>query len=547
MIRFKSPDTLLYLVLAFFTILVYITGLFPEMTVDSGKYAAVSRQIFESGDFIHLKVRGEAYLQKPPLLFWLGALSFKIFGMSNAAFKLPTLLFPLPWVYSTFRLGRLVFNRETGQIAATIYGISIALFLYNMDVHTDVLMTSNIIFATWQLAEYVHRRKALNFILGFLGVGLAMISKGMIGIAVPAFAVGGYLIMKRDFRTLFSLRWLAGIPIVVLVLFPAVMGIYGQFGPEGLKFYFWSNNMDRITGVGRTNPNDYAFVFHTLLWLFLPWSLFMFTAFVKDGRHWIANRFTIGNKEVVYCYAVIIIFGLIVSVSNQQAPHYLLPAVPFVAIITAKGMFDATFSDLFPRTFRWMMVARILLMALIWPAIFLLLTFYLPTRSLLIWIPIGILLLLSWSGIFWLRTRAQRLMIPLITTIMAMGFTINTVYMDNAIEYYGAIQASYFFNENVPDDAELYTYRYIHYETYYYPEKVSGWIKKGTLDSSLEEGSFWLITSEKGFKDVVDYDPGIITEKHVFPYKGIVNVSFRFLNPRTREETLKNIYLLKIR
>jgi 4-amino-4-deoxy-L-arabinose transferase-like glycosyltransferase len=52
-------------------ILAYIAGLFPEVSIDAGKYAAVSRQIYESGDWLHLKIHGEPYLQKPHTIFSL--------------------------------------------------------------------------------------------------------------------------------------------------------------------------------------------------------------------------------------------------------------------------------------------------------------------------------------------------------------------------------------------------------------------------------------------------------------------------------------------
>ncbi len=128
--------TYLYIFLATFTLIVYITGLFPETTVDSAKYAAVSREIYENGDFIHLKIHGEPYDQKPPLLFWLAAITFNIFGVSIIAFKLPNLLFTFLGIYSTYRLGLLIFDKRTGIIAAVIYTTSEAMFLYNMDVHT---------------------------------------------------------------------------------------------------------------------------------------------------------------------------------------------------------------------------------------------------------------------------------------------------------------------------------------------------------------------------------------------------------------------------
>ncbi len=55
----------------------YFLGLFVDLTGDAGKYGAIARHIIESGDWINLKIHGESYDQKPPLLFWLAALGFK--------------------------------------------------------------------------------------------------------------------------------------------------------------------------------------------------------------------------------------------------------------------------------------------------------------------------------------------------------------------------------------------------------------------------------------------------------------------------------------
>jgi 4-amino-4-deoxy-L-arabinose transferase-like glycosyltransferase len=544
--KFKD-DIIVYFILAVFCLIIYITGLFPETTVDSAKYAAISRNIYENGDLIHLKIHGEPYLQKPPLLFWLGALFFKIFGISMFAFKLPTFLFSCLGIYSTYRLGLLIYDRRTGIIAAIIYSTSEALFLYSMDVHTDLLLTSNIIFGTWQLAEYIDKQRTRNFMLGFVGVGLAMISKGVIGLAVPVFAIAGFLIIKKDFRTMFSIKWLAGLPILMLILYPTLKGLYDQFGIEGLKFYFWSNNIDRIRGVYSSSKPDYFFFFHTLAYIFMPWALFSYTAFVRDWRSWKRNRFHISNYKITYCYSSAIILALFISASSQQSPHYLLPVIPFISLITASLINDVSFSDLYPKTFKLMLIFRTIIVAVMWPLAIIMILFFFPTRNLLIWIPILLMFLLLIYSYIWLKSRIQKLMIPLLISILVVSFVSNTVYMPSALKYHGPIQASYLFNRIAPDDSKLYTYDYPHFETYFYPKNVSALVYEEQLKDILSHGSCWFITSENGYKEIKDYDEAIISEKHSFPYKKLTNISFRFLNPKTRESTLQNIYLLKIR
>ncbi len=538
----------LYVCLGTFTLIVYVTGLFPETTVDSAKYAAVSREIFESGDFIHLRIHGEPYISKPPLLFWFGAIFFKIFGVSIFAFKLPNLIYSFLGIYSTYRLGQLIYDKRTGIISAILYLSCEAFFLFNMDVHTDLLLTTNIIFSVWQFAEYLDRRKALNFILGFIGAGLAMMSKGVIGLAIPAIAVAGYLIMKRDFRTFFSLRWLAGLPILALILYPTFKGLWDQFGIDGFKFFFWSNIVDRIQGDYSGGRHDYSFFFHTLAYVFLPWSLFAYFAFVKDFRAWWQNGFSIQNYKCTYLYSVVIIFGLIICVSSQQAPHYLMPAIPFIAIITGRFMNDVSFTGQYPKTYKWMLIVRNIIIALIWPMAIIMIVYFFPTRSLLIWIPVLILFLLQVGSFLSLKTRIQKLIVPLFVTILTLSFVANTNYMPSALKYHGPIQASYHYNSIAADNSVLYTYGYEQYETYFYPKNRSLNVHdKEELKNVLSEKSSWFITSEAGLNDIRAFDETIITEKYTFPYKKLTNISVRFLNPKTREGDLKNIYLLKIR
>lgn len=537
----------LYLILALFVLAVYIAGLFPETTVDSAKYAAVSREIYETGDFVHLKIHGEPYLQKPPLLFWLAALFFKIFGVSIFVFKIPNLLFTFLGIYSTYRLGCLIYNRRAGIIAAVIYSTSEALFLYNMDVHTDALLTANIIFGTWQLAEYLDKRKPLNFILGFTGIGLAMISKGVIGLAIPVISVSGYLIAKKDFRKMFSVSWLAGLPILLIILYPTLRGLYDQFGMEGLKFYFWSNNIGRIRGEYTTSGPDYFFFLHTFAYIYVPWSLYTYISFVKDFRYLRANRFRFTNAKTAYCYSVIIILAIILTISSQQSPHYILPVIPFSSIITAKLINDVSNSDLYPKTYKWMLIIRNILIVLMWPMALIMLLYFFPTRSLLIWIPILLLLVLLVYSFLKLKTKIQKLIIPLLITILAVSFVANTNYMPPALKYHGPIQASYLYNRIAHEDSDLFTYDYPQFETYFYPKNISKIAYKEQLENILSEGSCWFITTETGFNDIKSINKEIITEQHLFPYKKLTNLSLKFLNPKTRESSLQKIYLLKIR
>jgi 4-amino-4-deoxy-L-arabinose transferase-like glycosyltransferase len=121
-------------------ILAWVFGLNIDLTGDSGLYAAISRQMVESGDWLNLKINGEPYDQKPHLFFWLAGLGIQLFGNSNWAFKLFPFLFGLSSIYFTYRLARLLYNELSGKLAALLAGTSQMFFLYFFDFHTDTVL-----------------------------------------------------------------------------------------------------------------------------------------------------------------------------------------------------------------------------------------------------------------------------------------------------------------------------------------------------------------------------------------------------------------------
>jgi 4-amino-4-deoxy-L-arabinose transferase-like glycosyltransferase len=539
-------ESTIYIALALFIIAVYISGLFPEITIDSAKFAAISRNIFESHDLTHLKVAGSAYMHKPPLLFWLGALSFKILGVSVFSFKIPNLIYSFLGCYSLYRLGALLYDRSTGLTAALLFSTCEAFFLFNMDVHTDLLLTSNLIFGIWQFTEYINKKRILNMVLGFVGTGLAMISKGMPGLAIAVFTIVGYLVVRRDWNTLFSFKWLIGIPIILIILYPGLKGVYDHFGNEGLKFYFWSNNIDRMAGAFTTSKPDYLFCIHTVAFIFIPWSVYAFPKFVVDFMDWKKGGFSLKNQINSLCYSGILIYSAVVSISSQQAPHYLLPIIPFVALLTARFIIDISKEGTLPKRYRLVIILRNLMASLLWVFAIITAVYFFPTTNLLVWIPVIIMFFISILSVAWLRDRFNKLILIPLISIGIFNFISNTVYMPSAVKYHGPIQASYTYNADASDTDTLYTYDYQSFETYFYPKKISGYIYSEDLKEIVAKGNCWIITTQKGLDEIEALNSMSIAKKFVFPYKKLANISIMFLNPKTRNNTLSKVYLIKL-
>jgi 4-amino-4-deoxy-L-arabinose transferase-like glycosyltransferase len=112
------------------------------MDNDSAHHADIALHMYLNRDYVNLIDAGKDYLDKPHLLFWLCATSYKIFGVNTFAYKFPSFCFTIAGIYSSFRLGSALHNSEVGRVAALIVASSFAVILANNDVRMDAILTA---------------------------------------------------------------------------------------------------------------------------------------------------------------------------------------------------------------------------------------------------------------------------------------------------------------------------------------------------------------------------------------------------------------------
>ena len=253
-------------------LLAYLGGaVVPLMDADATRYAGIALRIHETGDWTRLMTQGEDYLDRPHLLFWLSALSFEVFEINAAAYKLPSLLFSILAVYSTAQLGALLHNETVGRLAGAILASAFAFMLANNDVRMETMLTGATIFATWQLIVFAsdrnERTRPQHLIMAGAGLALGFAAKGMIGMALPLLAVFLYLVYCLDWKRLFDPNWLLLPPVVLLFIAPVLYACFRQFGADGVKFFLWSQNVARLAAEHAATPKtgDPLFYYHSFL------------------------------------------------------------------------------------------------------------------------------------------------------------------------------------------------------------------------------------------------------------------------------------------
>ena len=149
----KSDYIPLYILIA----VVYISGLWiPLMENDSAQHATMAMRMYLDNDFLNIIKGGQDYLDKPHMHFWLAALSFKLFGISQWSYRIPALLFTLLGAFSANRLAKELYGNQASHIASLVFLSAQAVILSNHDVRTDAVLTGATIFGIWQFVLYIN-------------------------------------------------------------------------------------------------------------------------------------------------------------------------------------------------------------------------------------------------------------------------------------------------------------------------------------------------------------------------------------------------------
>lgn len=539
----KNGEFAISIIIGAFLFLIYILGLFTPITSDAGKYAAISRVIYQTGDWINLSIHFEPYLQKPPLLFWITTPFYYLLGPSVFAFKLPVLLYSIITIYSTFRFTRLFYDTTVAKLAALMLVTCEFFFLFHNDIHTDVLLTANVIFAMWQLAEYFQSQRTANMIFAGLGIGLAMISKGPIGVFVPATATLAHLAYSRQLKDIFSYKILLGALVCLAILIVGLTGIFQQFGWEGLNFFFWENNAGRISGRIKGGNVDYFFYFHTTLYIFFPWGILFFLAWFFELKEFFKRK----NAEL-FSLGAIIFYWIIISVAHAHAPHYFMVLSPFMAILSAKWLIrffeDARYSGI-QKTVR---VIQYVLITAMWGLIFVLSLYCFPTRKIWFW---GALIVLAGINLIPVKKDKLRTIVrQSVVAMLAFGFTANAHLFPEVFKYQSVIPACNVFNEQAKQDEMLNTYLSQHRELFFYA-KTPGYFLDDVAElthclSTQTQG--WIYTNDQGLQDIKAAAAEVQIKTEVvasFKHRSLSGLTPGFINPATRESRLKNMHLVR--
>lgn len=377
------PNKIFYSVIGLCA-MTYLLGAFgiPLMDIDASQYASISREMIERNSFLQIYDQGQNYLDKPPLLFWLSALSMQIFGIYDWAYRLPSILVLMAGIYATYEFAKMHYGNTIGQLSAMVLASSQAVFLISHDVRTDTMLMGWVILSIWQLSLWFQNNQWKNFVLAFVFIGLGMMTKGPIALMVPGLAFSIHFALLRQWKQFFRWEYIIGIIIIAIILLPMCIGLYQQYDLQpgklingqpiqsGLRFYFWTQSFGRYTGENFYHEmSHFTFLLENMFWSFLPWIFIFLPALFLLLKQLIQQKFKPSLEQEYISLGGFLLTYLILARSQAQLPHYIFVVYPLAAIITAKLLYQLFFEGQLQKLAKYLFYWHAFIFAILWIAI----------------------------------------------------------------------------------------------------------------------------------------------------------------------------------
>jgi hypothetical protein len=340
---------------------VYLPPLFRVPLIRAeAMYALIPKEMLASGHWLLATLNGVPYLDKPPLLYWLTILSYKIFGVSAAAARVPTLLSTLGEIWLTYLLGRRLINPRAAWLGGFVLLSSIGFFALHLQILTDHLITlfllASLYFVVrWQ--EEPHWRWSLAFYLALAG---GFMSKGFIGLVFPLLISAIYLWPRHraSLARLFVNPW--GPALLAVVVVPWFVAVE-QAHPGFLSHQIINEQIMRF--LGKRQPPDITPFPVVQFWIFfaiwlMPWTLMLPEALYRFWRETGPRVPGLEKARLLLIWAgVVMVFF---TLSSSRIEYYSLPALPPLALVLGWRL-DRSLAQPRDRSLRWPLLATGLL------------------------------------------------------------------------------------------------------------------------------------------------------------------------------------------
>ncbi|MFA6085314.1 ArnT family glycosyltransferase [Mucilaginibacter sp.] len=540
-----------YLILFVLALVVNFIGIGIDFfSDDPGLYASISRALIYKQDLLQLFSYNANWLDKPHFPFWAIFVSFKLFGVSVWAYRLPALLFFLLSLLYTYLFARRFYTKEIAVTAVLIVMTAQHVLLSNVDVRAEPYLMGLIIGSIYHIARLYERYTLADLLLATLLTACAIMTKGIFVIVAIYGALLGQLIFQKKFTDLFKAKWWLLFLATFIFTLPELYSLYVQFDmhPEkivfgrhnvsGIRWFLWDSQFGRFVNSGpivQQKSGDVFFFIHTLLWAFAPWCLFFYYALFKTLKSiWqkvkLAEYYTLSGGLFLL---------LLFSLSRFQLPFYTNPIFPLFAIITAPYFYRqlSRLGDAYWKIIQWI---GVVLLPLITIAIHIYLK---PAGN--AWFIADCLLFgaISFFIIIKVSPLRQKAFLLNCCAVLFANFYMNTTFFKILASYCGQITAASYVNQPQNNGQHIYSVNASNNIFQFYCKRPVDFVAIDEFKNfpSGQKSIFYFSQPSIDYliKNHVDFK--VIKTFTNYPQENILPA---FINKETRYKVLDRVYLI---
>jgi len=350
---------------------------------DEGMYAEIAREMLASGDWLIPRFNGVPYLEKPPLVYWLTAATYAVAGTSEFSARLWKIVPTLGTILLTYGIGLRLFGGDVGILSALLLATTLGWFLFGRLAQMDPFLVFAIALSVFGFVgagsptpATAGRSGWSAGLLFWIGLGIAVMSKGLPGLAFPLLLLVLWTLVRRDPGGVGHVWSWGGIGVALLLALPWHVAVAAKV-PGFVQFYLLDNQVLRFLGErgyvedGRS-LGTLAFLGITVYALF-PWAPYLGAALMalctsisreglgvrRQGMRsakpvhtshltphvsrltFHASRFTPHDSRCQFLLGWIAVVIGAFTISSSRLEYYALPAFPAVAVLVAAFLTSA--------------------------------------------------------------------------------------------------------------------------------------------------------------------------------------------------------------
>ncbi len=307
-------------------------GSFGLVGADEPRYAQIAREMLARHDWITPVLNGVPWLEKPVLYYWGAMLSYRVFGVSDWAARLPSAALASVMVFGIYFFMRRF--RPGNQLnAALIAASSAAVLGFARAASTDMPLAA--MFTLGMLAWYgwleTKRRAWLAGFYFFMGLGA--LAKGPVAPFLAALIIVVFALLRREPRLMLRTLWWPGVLLFLAIAMPWYAAVQAR-NPGFFRSFFFVHNVERFSKDVFHHPQPFWYYVPVLLLCLAPWAVYVVVSIVKAPAQATTGR-RAGTPPRLFLIVWLIAPVVFFSASQSKLPGYILPVIPAGALLLA--------------------------------------------------------------------------------------------------------------------------------------------------------------------------------------------------------------------